>query len=158
MNWLSPLLNRLRALPRLPWKKPGLALRLVAWSLLLVLAGFTLYLDITIREAFEGRKFALPARVYGRALEVYPGLKLTPARLVEELRALGYRENPEPQEAATYRHVLDGVEFTTRDFVFWDGPSPASACVRCLPRARSPSCRSAAPRTRRCRCCASSRP
>lgn len=125
MHRLSPFLNRLRALPRLPWKKPGLALRLIAWSLLLVLAGFTLYLDITIREAFEGRKFALPARVYGRALEVYPGLKLTPARLVEELRAIGYRENPEPQEAATYRHVLDGVEFTTRDFVFWDGPQPS---------------------------------
>lgn len=125
MHRLSPFLNRLRALPRLPWKKPGLALRLVAWLLLLVLAGFTLYLDITIREAFEGRKFALPARVYGRALEVYPGLKLTPARLVEELRALGYRENPEPQEAATYRNVLDGVEFTTRDFVFWDGPQPS---------------------------------
>lgn len=125
MHRLSPLLNRLRALPRPSWKKPGLALRLIAWSLLLVLAGFTLYLDITIREAFEGRKFALPARVYGRALEVYPGLKLTPARLVEELRALGYRENPEPQEAATYRHVQDGVEFTTRDFVFWDGPQPS---------------------------------
>lgn len=125
MNWLSPFLNRLRALPRPSWKKPALALRLIAWTLLLALAGFTLYLDITIREAFEGRKFALPARVYGRALEVYPGLKLTPARLVEELRALGYRENPEPQEAATYRNVLDGVEFTTRDFVFWDGPQPS---------------------------------
>lgn len=122
MKWLSTLLHRLRALPRPSWKKPHLALRLVVWTLLLALAGFILYLDITIRDAFEGRKFALPARVYGRALEMYPGLKLTPAQLVEELRALGYREHPEPQEAGSYRYVLDGVEFTTRDFVFWDGP------------------------------------
>ena len=125
MKWLSPLSTRLRALPRLPWKKPGLAVRLVVWALLLALAGFLLYLDTTIREAFDGRKFALPARVYGRALEMYPGLRLTPARLVDELRALGYRENPEPREAATYRYVADGVEFTTREFMFWDGAQPS---------------------------------
>ncbi len=124
MHWLRSLLNRLPALPRFAWKKPGLAWRLLGWSLLLALSGLILYLDTSIRDAFEGRKFALPARVYGRALEIYPGLKLTPARLVEELRALGYRENPEPREPATYRYLPDGVEFSTRDFVFWDGPQP----------------------------------
>ncbi|MDP3702312.1 MAG: penicillin-binding protein 1B [Hylemonella sp.] len=85
------------------------------------LSGYLYYLDVTIREAFEGRKFAVPARVYGRALEVYPGLKLTPAQLVEELKRIGYHETPQPQEAGSYRYTLQGVEFTTRDFVFWDG-------------------------------------
>ena len=96
--------------------------RLIVLLLLLGLSGYIFYLDITIREAFDGRKFALPARVYGRALEVYPGLKLTPGQLVEELRAIGYHEKPEPNEAATYKYTLKGMEFTTRDFVFWDGP------------------------------------
>ncbi len=119
-------------LPSLPWnrfplifnffKSHGKSLRLVMLLLLLGLSGYVYYLDVTIREAFEGRKFALPARVYGRALEVYPGLKLTPGQLTEELQAVGYHENPEPNTAATYKYTLNGLEFTTRDFVFGDGP------------------------------------
>jgi len=96
--------------------------RLCALFGVLLLAGYVYYLDVTVREAFNGRKFALPARVYGRALEIYPGLKLSPAQFVEELRALGYHENPRPDEPGTYRHTLNGLAFTTRDFVFWDGP------------------------------------
>ena len=106
------------------FKLPGKAVRLVALLLLLGLSGYVLYLDITIREAFEGRKFALPARVYGRALEVYPGLKLTREQFVEEFKSIGYHENPQPDEAATYKNTLNGIEFTTRDFVFGDGPQP----------------------------------
>lgn len=100
------------------------ALRIFLLLAVLGLSGYLYYLDVTIREAFDGRKFAVPARVYGRALEVYPGLKLTPAQLVEELQSVGYRENPQPDEAATYRYTLAGVEFTSRDFAFWDGLQP----------------------------------
>ena len=107
------------------FKLPGRAVRLAALLLLLGLSGYIYYLDVTIREAFEGRKFALPARVYGRALEVYPGLKLTRERFVEEFKSIGYHESPQPDEAATYKLTLDGIEFTTRDFVFGDGPQPA---------------------------------
>jgi len=107
------------------FKSPGSAVRLVALLLLLVLAGYIYYLDVTIREAFDGRKFALPARVYGRALEVYPGLKLTREQFIDEFKSVGYHENPQPDEAATYRNTLDGIEFTTRDFVFGDGPQPS---------------------------------
>jgi len=110
-------------------KMPGKWVRVTALLLLLGLSGYVYYLDVTIREAFEGRKFALPARVYGRALEVYAGLRLTREQFVEELRSLGYHENPEPKEAATYHFTANGVEFTTRDFVFSDGPQ-ASQHVR----------------------------
>ncbi len=110
---------------RFNFRSHAKAIRLIVLLLLLGLSGYILYLDITIREAFEGRKFAVPARVYGRALEVYPGAKLTPAQFIEELKALGYHENPEPNEAATYKHTLNGLEFTTRDFVFGDGPQAA---------------------------------
>lgn len=119
-------------LPSLPrnkshfnFKLPGRAVRLAALLLLLGLSGYIYYLDVTIREAFEGRKFALPARVYGRALEVYPGLKLTREQFIGEFKSIGYHESPQPDEAATYKFTLDGIEFTTRDFVFGDGPQPA---------------------------------
>jgi len=103
---------------------PGKAVRLAALLLLLGLSGYIFYLDVTIREAFEGRKFALPARVYGRALEVYPGLKLTREQFIDEFKSVGYHESPQPDEPATYKLTLDGIEFTTRDFVFGDGPQP----------------------------------
>ncbi|HTN93009.1 MAG TPA: penicillin-binding protein 1B, partial [Gallionella sp.] len=115
--------------PSLPWSRLGSGfksyrnvIRLVLLLLLLGLSGYIFYLDVTIREAFEGRKFAVPARVYGRALEVYPGLKLTSAQFVQELQRDGYHENPEPDTPATYKYTLNGVEFTTRNFVFGDGP------------------------------------
>ncbi len=106
-------------------KYRGKPVRMTVLLLLLALSGYLLYLDITIRDAFEGRKFALPARVYARALEVYPGLKLTPEEFVAELQAVGFHEQPEPNEPATYKRTLKGVEFATREFVFWDGRQPA---------------------------------
>jgi penicillin-binding protein 1B len=121
MKFPSPRWNRFR----FNFKLPAKPVRVVALLLLLGLSGYIYYLDVTIHEAFEGRKFALPARVYGRALEVYPGLNLTPQQFNDELQRLGYHENPQPDSAATYKNILDGVEFTTRDFVFGDGPQPA---------------------------------
>ena len=118
-NKFLPLLKKLKFILR------SKAFRLLVLSLLLGLVAYILYLDVTIRVAFDGRKFALPARVYGRALEVYPGVKLTSSQFAEELQALGYHERPEPNEAATYKYTLKGLEFTTRDFVFWDGPQTA---------------------------------
>ena len=121
---------------KLPWNKfhfnpnfksIGKAVRLIVLLLLLGLSGYIFYLDVAIREAFEGRKFALPARVYGRALEVYPGLKLTSEQFVDELKLIGYHEQPEPNAAATYKHTMSGVEFTSRDFVFGDGPQAAQS-------------------------------
>ncbi len=111
------------------YKLPRKWVRITALLLLLGLSGYVYYLDVTIREAFEGRKFALPARVYGRALEVYAGLKLTREQFVAELKSSGYHENPQPQEAGTYTLTLSGADFTTRDFAFADG-AQASQHVR----------------------------
>jgi penicillin-binding protein 1B len=104
------------------FRKHAKAIRVTLLLLLLALTGYLAYLDSTIREAFEGRKFSLPARVYGRALEVYPGAKLNAAQFAEELKRLGYHESPQPEEAGTYRYTLNGFELTTRDFAFGDGP------------------------------------
>ncbi len=116
--------GRLRALAR---RLSGRPLRLLVLALLLALAGYLLYLDVTIRDAFEGRKFALPARVYARALELYPGAKLSADALVAELQRLGYREHPDAEEPGSYRRTWQAVELTTRAFVFWDGAQPARA-------------------------------
>jgi len=103
------------------WRRARLAL-LVAT---LAVAGFALYLDFEVRHAFEGRRFALPARVYARALELYPGAKLKPEVLARELKLLGYREGLRDAEPARYERHGNGFRLVTRAFNFWDGPQAA---------------------------------
>ena len=73
-------------------------LRFALLSVVLLAAGFTLYLDFRVRDEFEGRRFALPARIYARPLELHAGLRIPQADLEDELRQLGYREAPRAGE------------------------------------------------------------
>jgi penicillin-binding protein 1B len=99
-------------------------LRTAALAVALLAAGFTLYLDIRVRSEFEGRRFALPARIYARPLELHAGLRISPASIAEELRLAGYREAPREGESGWFARHGDGVEIALRPFVFWDGPQP----------------------------------
>lgn len=108
--------------------------RFIVLLALLALSAFVLHLDITIRAQFEGRRWALPARVYARPLELYAGMKLTPDVLEAELRRLDYRSTAGArfpyvggEDPGTYHRYGDGNEFdfTTRAFVFPDGAQAA---------------------------------
>ena len=99
--------------------------RYAALALVLLAAGFTLYLDIRVRSEFEGRRFALPARIYARPLELHAGLRVTQADVVDELRQLGYREAPPEGESGWFAKTGDSLEVALRPFVFWDGRQPA---------------------------------
>lgn len=114
-----PFFRRLRALLGSRW------LRVVVLLALLLLSFFLLYLDITIREAFEGKRFSLPARVYARPLELYPGVKLGESQFAAELKWLGYKDAPDPREPGTFRRTLDGFDLVSRPFDFWDANTPA---------------------------------
>lgn len=94
----------------------------IAVAGLVLIAAFTVYLDFTVRERFEGRRFALPARVYARPLELYPGLNLSPAELTAELALLDYRETSNPRQPSAFHWSNDALEMVTRPFVFADGP------------------------------------
>jgi penicillin-binding protein 1B len=95
--------------------------RLAVLVLLLAVAAFALYLDFRVRDEFEGRRFALPARVYARALELYPGLRLPPAALQHELQLLNYREGLREGEPGHYERSGDEFTLVARPFTFWDG-------------------------------------
>lgn len=96
----------------------------LAISLLMII--WTIYLDIQVRNKFEGKKWALPARVYAQPLELYQGLSLTPAIFEEELKALGYvfgGDLTKPGNLVKKVSMLSGdVEYQihSRGFVFWD--------------------------------------
>ena len=110
----------LRRRPKL-WKY----VRYTLLGLVLVVAGITLYLDFRVRTEFEGRRFALPARIYARPLELHAGLRIGQADVEDELRLLGYREAPPEGEAGWYAKKDGQLEVALRPFVFWDGKQPA---------------------------------
>ncbi|HEY8249728.1 MAG TPA: penicillin-binding protein 1B [Burkholderiales bacterium] len=110
----------LRRRPKL-WK----VVRLALLATVLAVAGFTLYLDFRVRSEFEGRRFALPARIYARPLELHAGLRIAQADVEDELRSLGYREAPPEGEAGWFAKKDDSLEIALRPFVFWDGKQPA---------------------------------
>ena len=91
----------------------------------LVVAGFTLYLDIRVRSEFEGRRFALPARIYARPLELHAGLRIAQADVEDELRSLGYREAPPEGDSGWFSKSDNRLEIALRAFTFWDGRQPA---------------------------------
>jgi penicillin-binding protein 1B len=102
--------------------------RYFGWALLLGALGFGIfaaYLDVRVRNEFEGRRFALPARIYARPLELHAGLRLAPGDLIDELRDLGYRDSPLPNDPGWFTRDADRVEIAVRPFVFWDGAQPA---------------------------------
>src|SRR5205085_4378996 len=90
----------------------------------LALVGFTLYLDLRVKSEFEGRRFALPARIYARPLELHVGLRVPQADVEDELRELGYRAVPEGDSGWFARNGNE-LEIAVRPFVFWDGAQPA---------------------------------
>jgi len=94
-------------------------------GLTLLAAGFTLYLDLRVRSEFEGRRFALPARIYARPLELHAGLRIPLADVEAELRELGYRERVLEGESGWFVRTADGLDIALRPFVFWDGTQPA---------------------------------
>ncbi len=86
---------------------------------------YLLYLNHVVTLKFEGKRWAVPARVYGRALELYPGATLEADQLATELERLGYRKVGTPKDAGSY--ARNGTHFLlrTRPFRFWDGEEPA---------------------------------
>ena len=103
-------------------------LRYFSYALLLVLLAFsvlTFTLDLRVRNEFEGRRFALPARIYARPLELHAGLRIAQADVEDELRELAYKEGARDGEYGWYRKDGDLLEIAVRPFAFWDGNEPA---------------------------------
>lgn len=108
-------------------KHSSLRTQLLRWSLWLLLAAsipfsiYVFYLDGRVQTQFEGKRWALPAHVYARALELYPDQKLTVGQFMAELGMLGYRVVSRPNTPGSYTRLGNAFVLTTRNFQFWDG-------------------------------------
>ncbi len=87
--------------------------------------GYTVYLDVTVRAAFEGKRWAVPARVYARSLELFGGARIGADQFEHELKQLGYRRSATPSRTGEYSRSGQRFVLHTRPFQFWDGDEPA---------------------------------
>jgi penicillin-binding protein 1B len=73
----------------------SLLFSLLLGGVLLGVAGlglYMLYLDGVIRAEFDQKRWALPAKVFARPLELFSGMPLSADAFAQELRVLGYRD------------------------------------------------------------------
>ena len=115
--------------PRRPRGRGRRFLRSLAWRAALVVlvfgAGYAVWLDIRVRAQFEGKRWALPARVYARPVELWPGARLDPDALEGELRRSGYHREDRPRRSGSYGRAGNRFVIETREFRFWDSVEPA---------------------------------
>ncbi len=118
--------------PRRPARKPAAPpprrwLRILlraALALAVPLAILLLYVDAFIQREFSGKKWAVPAVVYGRPMELYAGAAITQRDLIGELDALGYRPGGAEPRTGAYSNGEGWVRVGSRGFRFWDGVEP----------------------------------
>ena len=118
--------GRRKARRQAPARRRRWPARLLALSFLFALVAgvYLLYLDYQVKSRFEGRRWAVPARVYGRPMELYPGAAISVTQLTAELRRLGYRKARSAKQVASWSRDRERVVVRTRPFRFWDGPEP----------------------------------
>jgi penicillin-binding protein 1B len=87
---------------------------------ILVFAAWLIYLDFEVRAKFDGKKWAIPARVYAQPLEVYEGLALSPKQLQSTLKALGYSVVSRLHGPGQFVKSGSVYQIRTKGFVFWD--------------------------------------
>jgi penicillin-binding protein 1B len=85
-----------------------------------ILLAYTFYLDFVVRGQFEDKRWALPAQVYARPLEMYRGLDLSADDFERELNLLNYRYAYNPSEAGMFQRHGNTFSLVTRPFTYWD--------------------------------------
>ena len=83
------------------------------------------YLDYNVRNQFEGKRWAIPARVYASPVELYAGYALPAEKFEALLNMLHYRQDAELSVEGTYFKEGLQISVKTRDFAFWDQHQPS---------------------------------
>lgn len=97
----------------------------VFWKLSLAvfiaMAMYFIYLDSKTTRVFEGNKWQLPAQVYARAMQFYPGQFLSSQEVEFELERLNYSSVNRLSRTGQYVKTADSIKIYRREFEFYDG-------------------------------------
>ena len=89
------------------------------------LAAYVAWLDYRIRDEFEGARWAVPARVFARPLELAPGVPISADAIEAELKLAGYRRVRAAFRPASFERDAGRFRLVTREFQFPDGAAPS---------------------------------
>ncbi len=89
--------------------------------LLYFAASLVFRLNSDIQHRFDGNRWSLPAVVYARPLELYPGRPLTAEIFEKELQLAGYRQEKKVEAAGGYHRLGSSFHVVTRDFIYPEG-------------------------------------
>jgi len=107
----------------LPWI---IRLSGVGFLIFLILLGvYVFFLGNLAKEKFASQKWELPARIYARPLELYPGLGLDAAGLMKELDLMQYRQVDRIDFSGSLSRSGNTFTLFSRSFSFEDGRTPA---------------------------------
>ena len=96
----------------------------------MVLVGaYAIYLDAAVIKQFEGKKWAIPAKVYARPVELYVGKKIALLDLLSQLQHQGYQPVEEVRRPGTFSRHLNRLEIYSRGFHFPDGSEPPRLAI-----------------------------
>ena len=115
--------------------KKGDGFKFWRFLLKLLLAGLVLlailmaYLDAQVRAKFEGKRWSLPAKVYARALDLYPGKPLEIEDLRYELELLGYRSQQALSRPGSFWQSANQLQFFSRGFKLWNETVPSRRVI-----------------------------
>ncbi|WP_281646387.1 penicillin-binding protein 1B [Parendozoicomonas sp. Alg238-R29] len=90
-----------------------------------ILAAWLVYLDGVITQTFDGKKWAIPAKVYARPVELYSGLTIRAETLQAQLQRQGYQPVERISRPGTFSRAGNTFEVHVRGFLFPDGPQDA---------------------------------
>ncbi|MEQ1559520.1 MAG: penicillin-binding protein 1B [Methyloglobulus sp.] len=104
--------------PQSHWFRNTIVMIFIACSFVLFcLLG---YFDYNVRQKFEGKRWAIPARVYANPVELFAGQNLTPESFLELLQHLNYRQDKQLKSEGSYLVEDQQIMLRTRAFDFWD--------------------------------------
>ena len=92
---------------------------------MIALSAYVAWLDFRIRDEFEGKRWAVPARLFARPLELAPGAPLTADAIEAELELAGYRRVRSAFRPASFERDGERLRLVTREFPFLDGAAPS---------------------------------
>ena len=92
---------------------------------MIALSAYVVWLDYRIRDEFEGARWAVPARVFARPLELAPGAAISADAIEAELKLAGYRRVRAAFRPASFERDGGRIRLVTREFRFPDGTAPS---------------------------------
>jgi penicillin-binding protein 1B len=91
-----------------------------------ILLGYMHHLSGGVKVKFEGKRWSLPAHVFARPLELFPGAPVPQQQLIYEMKQLGYRPTLAVENPGSYgRRNEQSLTVFSRGYAFWDGVDPS---------------------------------